>query len=466
MRLTKIICTLGPASSSPEAISALADAGMAVARLNFSHGAQQDHARTIAAIRAANEGRASPVALLLDTKGAEIRSGDRTEPLVVKTGDEIVFSPREQPGEKRPVLRVNYDAFAADVRDATSILLDNGEMLFSIVSIDPSGFVVGRAEADGSIGSRRHINLPGANISLPSVTEKDWEDIAFGVEQQMDFLALSFIRTAEEVAEVQAFLQQKGSAMRVITKIETHQSVENIEAIIRQSDGIMVARGDLGAEIPFERIPAIQDRIVDRCRELGKPVIVATHMLESMIHHSLPTRAEATDVAHAAMTRADSTMLSGETASGKHPLQAFDAMDRILRETEAHLSPMSRPVCTLSEVEGRAEAAVALAQSLHAPAIVVLTHSGKTAEAVSRFRPQLPILAVTDNAILQRQLQLPYGVTPFFCDFTADPEATVTRALSLLVEHRQLRSGDKVVLLSDVRTADGTVRTIQVRMVG
>lgn len=465
MRLTKIVCTLGPASSAQEVISALADAGMGIARINFSHGTKEGHGKFMDLVRAINASRTSPVALLLDTKGAEIRTGDRTEPLMVKEGDEVVFSPREHPGEKRPVIHVNYDGFSNDVRDTNRILLDNGEMLFSIVTIDPSGFVVARAETDGSIGSRRHINLPGADIDLPSVTEKDWEDLAFGVEQQMDFTALSFIRTAEEVAEVQAFLRNKGSAMRVIAKIETQQAVENIEAIIRQADGIMIARGDLGAEIPFERIPAIQNRIVERCRELGKPVIVATHMLESMTKNSLPTRAEVTDVAHAAMTRADSTMLSGETASGKHPVRALNAMDAILRETEAHLSPMEHAMCTLSELEGRAEAAVSLAQALHAPAIVVLTRSGKTAQAVSRFRPQMPILAITEDDVVQRQLQIFYGVTPLRSTFSTDPETTITDALKLLVEQRRLRSGEKIVLLADARSGEGTVRTIQVRAV-
>jgi pyruvate kinase len=466
MRLTKIVCTLGPASATTNVIAALADAGMAVARLNFSHGTHEGHQRFINEIHAVNEGRASPIALLLDTKGAEIRTGDRTEPLIIKTGDEVVFSPHDLPNEKRPVIHVNYDGFASDVRETNRILLDNGEMLFSIVTIDQSGFVVARAEADGKIGSRRHINLPGADIDLPSVTEKDWEDIAFGAEQGMDFVALSFIRTAEEVAEVQAFLKSKGSPMRVIAKIETQQAVEHIEAIIRQSDGIMVARGDLGAEIPFERIPAIQNRIVDRCRELGKPVIVATHMLESMIEHSLPTRAEVTDVAHAAMTRSDTTMLSGETAGGKHPIVALEAMDRILKETEAHLSPMIHTMCTLSELEGRAEAAASMAQSLHVPAIVVLTRSGRTAEAVSRFRPQVPVLAVTDDVVVQRQLQLFYGVVPLRCEFSNDPETTITAALRMLIDKRFLRAGEKIILLTDTKAADGLVRTIQVRVAG
>ena len=465
MRLTKIICTLGPASSTPETLRALADNGMDVARINFSHGQREDQLKFLKLVKDLNAERKSAVALLLDTKGCEIRTGDRKEPLPVKVGDEIVFSPFPPPNEKRPVIHVNYDGFAGDVAETDRILIDNGEMVFDIVSIDPSGFVVARAKDDGKIGSRRHINLPGADIDLPSITPKDWEDIAFGIEQDMDMVALSFIRTAEDVMEVKSFLKDKGSPMLVFAKIETKQAVERIDDIIAVSDGIMIARGDLGAEIPYERIPAIQGKIVRGCQELGKPVIVATHMLESMTQHPMPTRAEVTDVAHAAMSRTDCTMLSGETASGKHPALAVEAMARIIRETEAHLEPDDAVRASPDEVDARAEAAVRMANAIGAPAIVALTRSGWTAKAISRFRPSMPTLAAAPDEAVRRRMQVLYGVHSTCIPFNADPEVTTRDAIAAFVKLGKLRPGDRIVLLADTLAGGHSVDTVQIRTV-
>ncbi len=465
MRLTKIICTLGPASATPETLRALADNGMDVARINFSHGQREDQLKFLKLVKDLNAERGSSVALLLDTKGCEIRTGDRKEPLLVKVGDEIVFSPFPPPNEKRPIVHVNYDGFAADVAGTDRILIDNGEMVFDIVSIDPSGFVVARAKDEGKIGSRRHINLPGADIDLPSITPKDWEDIAFGIEQGMDSVALSFVRTAQDVMEVKSFLKDKKSSMFVFAKIETKQAVEQIDDIIAASDGIMIARGDLGAEIPYERIPAIQSKIVRTCQETGKPVIVATHMLESMTLHPMPTRAEVTDVAHAVMSRTDCTMLSGETASGKHPVLAVEAMARIIRETEAHLEPDDTLRAGSDEIDARAEAAVRMAHAIHAPAIVVLTRSGWTAKAVSRFRPSMPILAATPDEAVRRKMQVLYGVHSACIGFNADPEVTTRDAFTAFLKTAKLRSGDRIVLLADTLAGGHSVDTVQVRTV-
>ncbi|TSC79628.1 MAG: pyruvate kinase [Candidatus Peregrinibacteria bacterium Gr01-1014_25] len=465
MRLTKIICTLGPATASPESIRGLLERGMNVARINFSHGSREQHTAMIAAVQEAGKALGIPVGILLDTKGAEIRTGDRKVPLAVHAGDELVFSPFDMPEEKRPVVHVNYDGFASDVRNTPRILVDNGEMVFEVVSVDPKGFVVARANDDGSIGSRRHINLPGVDIDLPSVTAKDWDDIAFGIDQGMDYVALSFIRTAKEMAEVKEFIRNRGSHMLAIAKIETQLAVDNLDAIIDASDGVMIARGDLGAEIPFERIPAIQHFIIERCTALGKPVIVATHMLESMTQHPMPTRAEVTDVAHAAMGRTDCTMLSGETAGGKHPFLALEAMDRILRETESHLSPLDPTGMSVDEHDARARAAVSMANALRIPAIAVLTRSGKTAAAVSRLRPLMPILTAAPADDVRRRMQILYGVQSVAVEFHTDPEQTVQEAFRAFRAKNLLKSGDRIVLVSDTKTQSGRIGSVQVRTV-
>ncbi len=464
MRLTKIICTLGPATNSLEGIQSLAESGMNIARINFSHGTTDSHRTTIRTIQSVQRtGRC--IAIMMDTKGSEIRTGDLAEPLSVKPGEEVLFSPLPLSNETLPVLQVNYAEFSQDVVDADRILLDNGELSFELVRVREDGVVVAKAREAGTIGSRRHINLPGANVQLPSVTDKDWEDIAMGIEEGVDFVALSFIQTGNAVREVKKFLRENGSTIQVISKIESKKAVENFDDILEASDGIMVARGDLGAEIPFELVPAIQDDIVRRCREAGKPVIVATHMLESMTQHPMPTRAEATDVAHAAVTRSDCTMLSGETAAGNNPLASLDAMDRILRETEKHL-PMLAPgerVCAVSEYTARAQAAAIMALALQAPAIVVLTRTGRSAESISQLRPTLPILALTDSENVRRAMQILYGVLPLQIEFSDDPETTVEAALQAIRSHGLVKSGQRIVIVSDTKTNTGLASSVQMR---
>ncbi|MFA7718137.1 MAG: pyruvate kinase, partial [Candidatus Absconditabacterales bacterium] len=325
MRSTKIICTAGPASWSPEILQNLAKAGMNVVRLNLSHGTSKDCNRIIEDIRKLNSDNKYCVAILIDTKGAEIRTGVIQHEIDIAKGDEVVFSSIPLPANGRKIIEVNYDRFYADVPETKTILIDNGDIIFDIVRIEDDHTVIARAQNAGVVGSRRHINLPGADIDLPSITEKDWEDIAYAVEQNADFLALSFIRDADEVRAVRDFLTKKKSSLRIVSKIETQQAVDHIAEIIEVSDAIMIARGDLGTDLPFEELPVLQDEIVTRCRDQGIPVIVATHMLESMTQHPMPTRAEVTDVAHAAMTGADATMLSGETAVGRDPVRALEA---------------------------------------------------------------------------------------------------------------------------------------------
>jgi len=363
------------------------------------------------------------------------------------------------------VIEVNYDGFANDVRETNTILIDNGTISCAIVSIEPDGSVVARAQDAGMVGSRRHINLPGADIDLPSLTKKDWDDIAFGAEQGVDFVALSFIRNAEEIAEVRSLLRKKGSDMQILTKIETRSAVEeNLASIIAASDGIMIARGDLGTDIPIEELPAYQDEIVIRCRDAGKPVIVATHMLESMSAFPIPTRAEVTDVAHAATSRADATMLSGETATGKHPVKCVEMMDRILRATETHEARLQeRPeVAVHNEREARADAAVTLAYSTRADAIVAFTRSGQTPRDIAKFRPMIPVIAITPEATVQRKLSLIYGVCALQVPFAA-PETTIASGIEAAKRRGIVKRGMRVVLLADAPTHDQNVSTVQMR---
>ncbi|MDD5103484.1 MAG: pyruvate kinase [Candidatus Peribacteraceae bacterium] len=466
-RLTKIVCTLGPSSTTEEQLKALAEAGMNVARINLSHGSREEHAAAIRRVQALNE-QGFCVAGLIDTRGAEIRTGVVIQPIPVTIGQEIVFSsnPQHQDAQGRTVIEVNYDGFANDVRETDTIIVDNGTISCAIVSIEPDGSVVARAKDGGSIGSRRHINLPGADIDLPSITRKDWDDIAFGAEQGVDYVALSFIRNAEEITEVRSLLKKKNSDMKIITKIETKRAAEeNLAEIITVSDGIMVARGDLGTDIPIEELPAIQDEIVVRCRDAGKPVIVATHMLESMSMYPLPTRAEVTDVAHAGTTGTDATMLSGETASGKHPVKCVETMDRILRATEGHIARLQEQPegAVHNEREARAQAAVTLAHSTKADAIVVITKSGRTAREVAKFRPVIPVIGCAATPSVRQKLALVYGIFPVLASFTDDTEATIETGVTTAKKAGFLTTGMRVVLISDAPAKHHNVSTIQVR---
>lgn len=468
LRLTKIICTLGPSSHTPQQLRDLASAGMNVARINLSHGTREDHAEAIRQIKALNT-QGFCVAILLDTRGAEIRTGEIIQPISVAVGQEIVFSsnPQYRDPKGRTVIEVSYDGFSSDVRETNAIIVDNGTITCTILSIEPDGSVVARAQDAGSIGSRRHVNLPGADIDLPSITKKDWDDIAFGAEQGVDYVALSFIRDAEEITEVRSLLNKKNSDMQIITKIETKRAAtENLGTIIAASDGIMVARGDLGTDIPIEELPALQDEIVTRCRDAGKPVIVATHMLESMSAYPLPTRAEVTDVAHAASTCTDATMLSGETASGKHPVKCVDMMDRILRATEGHSARLNeRPEGAVhNEREARAEAAVTLSHSTDAHAIVVITKSGRTAREIAKFRPRIPVVAFTPTASIRQKLSLNFGIFPVLAAFT-DPETTIKTGIAEAKKAGLLTPGMRVVLLSDAPAGERAVSTIQMRTI-
>ena len=451
LRRTKIICTIGPSCWDQKTLYSLADNGMNVARLNFSHGDLSLHQKVIAMIRAYNDSHPLNVAMMLDTKGAEIRSGDVKEPIQISKDEEIIFTSRKKPDETRKVVEVGYDKFAKDVLETGVILLDNGELSFDIVRVDKNGEVTARAREDGKIGSRRHINLPGADLDMPSITEKDWKDIEFGARENLDFLALSFIREEDEVHAVRKLLRKLNSKSQIVSKIETRNAVENIASIIDASDAIMVARGDLGAEVPFERLPLIQDEIVCRCKDAGKPVIIATHMLESMCVHPIPTRAEVMDTSHAVATGADTSMLSGETASGGRPLEALRAMDKIERAMEAHMAKLETvyEIRFKSKEEEEMNVAVSLAEKCNIDAFVVITESGKTARYISKFRPKVPIIALTPNAAVQRSLLLCYGIYPIVVPFESSDDDTMSAGIELSKNIGLLQKDQRAILLKN-----------------
>ncbi len=473
MRFTKIIATLGPRTNSVEKIEELAQLGINVCRMNFSHGDHEFHGQTMKNVRTVNA-KGHSLALMLDTKGPEVRTGDVEVPLAITKGDLVTLTPHKLTGkEKGKTVHVSHDLFYRDAKNARCIIIDNGAIEMKIVNIEKD-IVIARALDNGTIGSRRHVNLPGAYISMPSFTKKDWEDIKYGIEQKVDFFAPSFVRSSADIKEMKRFLLRHKCPAHVIAKIETPQAVDNIDDIIAESDGIMIARGDLGSEVPFEEVPRIQEEIVQKCRKAGKPVIVATHMLESMITNPTPTRAEVTDVAYAARLQADCTMLSGETASGMYPMKAVAAMDKVLRASE-HIEPtydLLIDVLKSSSIDidlprtEQALSASVLATKLHADAMIVISKHGRTAVAVSNCRPLLPIHTFTETEDCGRRLLLVWGIVPHCIKFSdKHPEKTIATAIALGKKKGFLKKGNRVVAVSDIRSDDERIMTIQIRTI-
>jgi pyruvate kinase len=471
MRLTKIVCTIGPSCNTEKDLRALVKSGMNFARLNLTHASAQKQLPIIHSLKKIRSSTSQGFGILLDVRCAQVRTSVVSTPIKIIKGSNVYFGVetlRSKHRRSETYIGVDYSAFAKDILNAEMLLIDNGEMSFDILSVSSQGIVHTRALQDGCIGSRRHVNLPGADISLPTFTEADWKDIACATKEGVDYLALSFVRNAEDIFEVRRYLEKRRSPIRIMAKIETRQAVANLQEIIDASDSVMVARGDLGAEVPFEEVPYIQDTIVRACRRVGKPVVIATHMLESMMFHPLPTRAEATDVAHAANTLVDSTVLSGETASGKHPIIALEAMHRILIATEKHLHAESFEefVEVHGAIEARSQAAVQLARSLQAEAIVVMTRSGRSAQALSKFRSQVPVIAITENPHVWAMLSLHYGVMPILSSFKGELEECAVRGIRRAKTLGLLRKKMKIVLVSGTEITGGSVISVQEREVG
>jgi pyruvate kinase len=471
MRKTKIICTIGPATESLDMLKRLHEAGMTVARLNMSHGDHASHARVIAALRELNAGLKTPVGILLDTQGPEIRTGDLRQELHLQEGDVISVSVRSGDNVEETSLQINYEDLLEAVDIGDRITVDNGLINLDVLEKFERSLRC-RVVDGGTVKSKRHVNLPGIRVNLPAITAKDERDIAFGVEAGVDFIALSFVREANDVNQLRAFLEAKGMAaqggekIRIIAKIEDQEGVRNLDSIIAAADGVMVARGDLGVEIPVETLPGVQRKIVRLCAEQGKRVIVATHLLESMITNPIPTRAEVTDVANAVYEEVDAIMLSGETTVGKYPIKCVEYLDRIARQTEQFRGlRFSENLAVDTPKQHLATAAVKLAESLNVRGIVVITRRGVMANYVANCRPRVPaIYAFTEDEAVQRQLALNYATRSHRIEFHDDSEQTLADAFAILSRLERFAAGEQVVVLSDVISAPG-VEAILVRQV-
>ncbi len=462
---TKIVCTLGPASATPEIIRSLIEAGLDVARINFSHGTHDEHTKTIATIRALSHELKRPVAIMGDLQGPRIRIGDLAKPIDAADGEEITFAhePYAKPGD----VPVTYDDLAHDVKVGGRILVNDGLLEFEVLSVDGHRVKV-RTVHGGPIKSHKGMNLPGIDVSAPSLTEKDRADIAFAIERDLDYIALSFVRRAEDIRALKALLPK---GMLVVAKIEKDSALRRLEEILQASDAVMVARGDLGVELPFEEVPLAQKRIIGLANRYGRPVITATQMLESMIEHPRPTRAEANDVANAVLDGTDAVMLSAETAAGAFPRLAVEAMRRIVIAAET--LPVARGIGidrlepgTASTEETIASASVTAVRLLGAPSVIVFTKSGFSARVVAARRPAVPVVVLTDQARTYRQLALVWGVVPFLVPHADTYEQMAATAKQLLLAEGIAKPGDRVVVTAGVPfDVPGTTNNLKVETV-
>ncbi len=466
MRKTKIICTLGPATEKTEILRQLIRKGSDVFRLNMSH-ASHDWVRNIVPrIRMLAQKAGRPVALLLDTQGPAIRTGDLKANLHLKPGDILEFTVRGARSKERYSVDVNYAGFADDVTVGNTILVDNG--LIKLLVLDKGrNRVRCKVLTPAILGSRRHINLPGVHVNLPSLTRKDLEDVSLGVEIGADFIGLSFVREKSDIEQLRRLLSRKKSKAQIVAKIEDQLAVRSIDKMIESTDVIMVARGDLGIECPMEELPIIQRRIVKNCLRLGKPVVVATQLLESMITNPLPTRAEITDVANAVFEQADAVMLSGETTIGRYPVECVEVLHRVAMRIERSGGAGYAENALLENTRQKMVAsAVTLANSLHDSKLVVFTLQGRMARYASNLRPQrAPIFAFTPSEEVCRQLALYWGTFPARVDFSGGPDSAIAAAEKFLRKNKWATPGDHMVIISDVRMGRALIDSIQLRVV-
>ena len=464
MRKTKIICTLGPATEKPEMIRRLVEQGADVFRLNMSHA---DHAwirRIVPRIRAAADEAGRAVAILLDTQGPAIRTGDVKTNLHLQPGDTVEFTVRGAKSEEKYSVDVNYDDLVNDIQEGDTVLVDNGMLRFSVLG-KKKNRVRCKVLNPGTLGSRRHINLPGVRVNLPAMTEKDVADVTLGAELGVDLIALSFVREKGDVEELRQLLASKKSKARVLAKIEDQSAVHSIDEIIKVADMVMVARGDLGIECPMEELPIIQRRVVKLSIRHGKPVVVATHMLESMICNPLPTRAEITDVANAVYEQADALMLSGETSTGHYPVECVQVLHRVALRIERSGGAGYAQSAILEDTRQKTvSSAVVLANSLPRAKLIVFTLHGTMARHVSNLRPEhAPVFAFTPDETVRRQLAICWGVCPVRIDFDDDPAVTIRTAEEFLRVKHLTTPGDNLVIISDIRADKDRIDSVQLR---
>ena len=467
LRHTKIVSTLGPATDSAEMIGKLMDAGVNVFRLNMSHAPHDWVRRVFTDIRAESAKRARHSGILMDTQGPAIRTGDLSVPLDLKPGQKFTLTVRGEKSEEEHSVDVNYENFINDISVGDVVLMDNGAIEMKVLAKNGNK-VECEVLTAGKLGSRRHINLPGVKVSLPALTAKDIKDVKLGLELGVDFIALSFVRESRDLLQLREMFEEGKPHPFVIAKIEDQEAIKNLEAIVREADGIMVARGDLGIEIPYYELPIVQRRIVKMCLRIGRPVIVATHMLESMIASPMPTRAEVTDVANAIFEETDAIMLSGETTVGKYPLKCIEVFDKIATRIERSGSAQFHESAELINARQKlVKSAVVMANELKAAAIVSYTRHGHMARYAGWMRPRYsPIYAMCDNERSANELTLSWGVTPFVMEFDfIQPQNTIESGLKKLLAEGRLNPGDTVVIIGAISVGTEIVDAVQMRTV-
>lgn len=472
MRRTKIICTLGPAVDDENILEKLMKAGMDAARINFSHGTHEEHLVRVNTFKKVREKLGLPIPLLLDTKGPEIRTGKfETKEVVLTKGSKFIIVNEDIIGNAQRC-SVTYKNLHNDVNVGSRILIDDGLVELEVEKIINKEIHC-RVLNGGSIGNNKGINVPGTEIKLPSLTEKDIEDIKFGIENGFDFIAASFVRKAADILEIKKILEKYGgNHIKIIAKIENRQGIKNFDEIMKISDGVMVARGDLGVEIPVEEVPIVQKNLIEKCYKEGKPVITATQMLDSMIRNPRPTRAETSDIANAIFDGTSALMLSGETAAGKYPVESLITMSRVAERAESSMDYWSRYTNMRYELMNSVTNAISHATcttafDLKASAIVTVTQSGHTARMVARFRPECPIIATTTSEIVQRQLSLCWGVIPFLVPFAATTDEMFDVGVEKALESGYVKHGDLIVITAGVPIGiSGTTNILKVHIVG
>jgi len=466
VRRTKIISTLGPATDSAEMIGKLIEAGVNIFRLNMSHAPHDWVRRVVRDIRAAAAARKNFIGIMMDTQGPAIRTGDLGVPLDLQPGQKFTLTVRGERDLEEHSVDVNYENFINDISVGDVVLIDNGAIEMKVLA-KSGNKVECEVLTEGKLGSRRHINLPGVKVSLPPLTAKDIQDVKLGLELDVDFIALSFVREAGDLVQLRELFEKDKPAPFVIAKIEDQQAIKNLESIVQEADGIMVARGDLGIEIPYEELPIVQRRIVKTCLRVGRPVIVATHMLESMIEAPMPTRAEVTDVANAVFEEADAIMLSGETTVGKYPLKCIEVFDRIATRIERSGSAQFHDSAELNSARQKlVKSAVVMANELKAEAILAFTRHGSMARYASWMRPRYsPVYAMCESEKTASEMALSWGVTPFVVEFDfINPQNTIEMALKNLIEQGRLHPGATVVIIGAISVGTEIVDTVQMRV--
>ena len=455
IKRTKIVCTLGPASEKEEVLRELIKSGLNVCRMNFSHGSHEEHKGRMDLVKKLREELNMPTAILLDTKGPEIRTGKFDAPeVLLEEGQTFTITMKDVMGNKE-MCTVSYKGLANDVKTGDTILIDDGLVGLTVKEINGDDIVC-EVQNSGIVKNHKGVNVPGVKVNLPAITEKDRSDIEFGIEQGIDFIAASFVRKVSDVLAIREILEENNAThIKIISKIENQEGVDNLDEIIEVSDGIMVARGDLGVEIPTEEIPVVQKLMIKKCNEAGKPVITATQMLDSMIRNPRPTRAEVTDVANAIYDGTDAIMLSGETAAGKYPVEAVKTMATIAKRAEETMRNRRTKINKSKNVtDAISYATCTTAMDLDARAILSSTASGHTARMVSKFRPDCPIIATTSDESVRRQLSLTWGVLPVMRNKSANTDQVIVNSIEAAKTAEYVNENDIVVI-----TAGGSETT-------